>query len=100
VETILVVGQIAVDGRLLERDKPVDILQVGALAVVILAHLADLREGRLEREATLDIHGRLGLVEEEEDLVVVRERGPEARVLQRSLGRPHQRAEVQRWVIE
>jgi hypothetical protein len=30
----------------------------------------------------------------------VRERGPEARVLQRSLGRPHQRAEVQRWVIE
>lgn len=59
-ETVLVVGQVAVDERLLERNEPVGLLRERRSTHIIGADLADQRIRRLERDAIVLVV-RLGL---------------------------------------
>ena len=55
-ESVFVIGQVAIDDRLFKGHKSVDVFKVGCAAVVVGAHLAHKRERRVECEPAGHVH--------------------------------------------
>lgn len=72
------IGQIAVDGCFLERQKPCHAVVVRLAAVVVGAYLGDERRGRLEENVR--VLGRVEFGEEKVDLVFVAVRASKVRI--------------------